>query len=148
MESLRLHQFRMGLSDNVSLSADSRVNPSRYTVASLRKRFLQEQNGLIETESIATAVNRYKVNNPQHIIACDTTDGDESFAIVLVSDFMQRIHSNIKATGEVVFIDSTSDVDKSNATLTLLVCASPAGALPLAVIITSGQSKQDYKRGS
>ena len=52
--------------------------------------------------------------------------------------------NSTKALKEVVFVDSTSHVDQLNCYLMVMVCPSATGALPLAMLLTSGQSKQDY----
>lgn len=59
---------------------------------------------------------------------------------------MQRAQNLHEASG-IVFIDSTASCDSENNSVTFVLTASPAGAVPLAVIITTGQSETDYKQG-
>ena len=54
---------------------------------------------------------------------------------------MARSHTMIRSSGEQVFIDSTSNLEELNLHLFLLCTHSPAGGLPLAVIITSDETQ-------
>ena len=72
--------------------------------------------------------------------------GENQYALAMVTDFMQRIHTNLRESAEVVFMDSTTHVDGTNSTITLVVCSSPAGALPLAVLMASDQSESSYRK--
>ncbi|XP_050703227.1 uncharacterized protein LOC126988878 [Eriocheir sinensis] len=74
------------------------------------------------------------------------TDG-EKFAVVLVTEFMGRIHEKCREAGEVVFVDTTSHLDQLNTAVTPFLCAGPAGALPLGVIFTSSQDEESYTAG-
>ncbi|XP_076036776.1 uncharacterized protein LOC143022436 [Oratosquilla oratoria] len=95
--------------------------------------------------SVLDAMQRTKNKMPQHLINFAETPG--GYVAVLVTDFMYRIHKEMQSACEVVFVDTTSHVDKTNCSLTILVCSSAAGGLPLGVILSSTQTKEDYLRG-
>lgn len=59
---------------------------------------------------------------------------------------MQRAHT-LPFSKDIVFVDSTSSCDALNHCLTFVLTPCQIGAVPLAVIITSGQSASDYKAG-
>ena len=72
---------------------------------------------------------------------------DKSYAVGIVSPLMQRIHATEEA-GHIVFMDTTSSVDNTNCSVTLLLCKGPLGAaVPLGIIISSGQDEVDYLAG-
>ena len=75
-------------------------------------------------------------------------DGESDYTIAIVTKFMRRIHAEMRESSEVVFMDSTSHADLLNTVLTLIVCPSPAGALPLAVILTANQTTESYAKGN
>ena len=59
---------------------------------------------------------------------------------------MRRLHTHLKQSLKIVFVDSTSQVD-SNAAVTVLMCHSTFGALPLGVIVTPSPNHICYKQG-
>ena len=65
--------------------------------------------------------------------------GADNFVTSTVTPLMERIHPNIGEVGEIVFFDSTSNLDATNATITVLLCYSNVGTLPLVAIVTSSQ---------
>ena len=57
--------------------------------------------------------------------------------IAVVDPFMHRVHDVVPQSGEIVLIDATANLDRSDSKLFHLVCPTPIGALPLAEIITT-----------
>lgn len=144
-QSRRHHQLKHNLESDIALLADRRVNPSLDSVVSLRARWMVQNHGSFDNMSVLEAMKRLKSKMPQHLIDVSETSG--GYVAVLVTDFMYRIHKEMKSASEVVFVDTTSHVDKTNCSLTILVCSSAAGGLPLGVILSTTQTKEDYVRG-
>ncbi len=71
---------------------------------------------------------------------------EDPFVVVIVTPIMQRAH-DLKSSSEIVFVDSTSSCDPENHSITFMLCACAAGAVPLAVIITKGQTQESYRKG-
>ncbi|CAN7949162.1 unnamed protein product, partial [Ixodes hexagonus] len=65
------------------------------------------------------------------------------WAVLVVTPLMKRVQET-DAAKNIVFIDSTSSVDDSQSTTTVLLAATKAGAIPLAVVIHCSQSTQGY----
>lgn len=122
------------------------MNPTLDAVVSVRARWTAENHGHFDDMSVLDAMQRTKNKMPQHLINFAETPG--GYVAVLVTDFMYRIHKEMQSACEVVFVDATSHVDKTNCSLTILVCSSAAGGLPLGVILSSTQTKEDYLRGT
>jgi len=59
---------------------------------------------------------------------------------------MKRAH-DLPLSKKIVFVDSTSSCDPQNHCVTFLLTPYAAGAAPLGVIITHGQSEKAYKSG-
>lgn len=53
----------------------------------------------------------------------------------------------MKEAQEIIFVDSTSACDPQNHSITFIMCPSAAGAIPLAIIITMGQTYESYCEG-
>ena len=69
-------------------------------------------------------------------------ESGKPLTLVACTPLMARAHEMIQQSGEMMFCDSTSCLEKYNCSLFILSTSSPAGGLPLAVAITSDE-KQD-----
>ena len=143
--ALRHYQLKYELQDDTTLSADKRINPTLSTVSHLRERWMQARLGSNDF-SVIGAIQNVKKRMPQHKIACE--QNETGIIVVLVTDFMLRVHEEMKSSSEVMFVNTTRHVDQTNCSLTILFCSCPAGGLPLGVIITSTQAKEDYIKGN
>ena len=145
-QARRHHQLKHASENDARLLADRRVNPTFNAVNALRKRWMGENHGSFDDSSVLASLERLKRKMPQHLIeVSETSDG---YVAALVTDFMYRIHKELKSASEVVFVDTTSrHVEKINCSITLLFCSSSAGVLPLGVILSSNQTKEDYVTG-
>lgn len=66
--------------------------------------------------------------------------------LVACTPLMARAHEMIQQSGEMIFCDSTSCLEKYNCSLFILSTSSPAGGVPLAVAITSDEKQDTIKR--
>ena len=92
-----------------------------------------------------TKLSKYKTQNPQ--LTIETEIDDQTFCAVLVTPFMRRV-SGLQESAEIVFVDSTSNCDQLNMSVTPILCCSPAGAVPIAVVFTSSQDEETYSKGN
>lgn len=60
-----------------------------------------------------------------------------------MSPLSQRVQT-IPHASEAVFVDTTASVDTDGHAVTLLMCATPAGAIPLGSLITVGQDEGSF----
>ena len=72
------------------------------------------------------------------------TEKNPALAVVIVTPMMQKAHS-LPLASKVVVVDTTSSCDSENHAITFLLTPCEAGAMPLAVFITSGQRQADYE---
>ena len=87
---------------------------------------MADTHGTFDDMSVLDRIQRVKTNMPQHLI--DVKETPAGYVAALVTDFMYKVHKEMKSVGEVVFADTTSHVDKTKSSLTILVCSSVAGA--------------------
>ncbi|KAG8175476.1 hypothetical protein JTE90_004168 [Oedothorax gibbosus] len=59
---------------------------------------------------------------------------------------MKRAHE-LQSAGVIAFVDTTSSCDADNHAITFFLTLSTAGAVPLGIIITRGQTEQAYEQG-
>ena len=57
--------------------------------------------------------------------------------IAICDEFNHRVHETIPAAGDLLIVDATSNLDRSDTKLFHLMCPSPIGGLPLGTIITT-----------
>ncbi|GBO16133.1 hypothetical protein AVEN_33870-1 [Araneus ventricosus] len=58
-----------------------------------------------------------------------------------------RRESNLETAADLVFVDSTSSCDAENHSITFFLTPYAAGAVPLGIVITKGQTEIAYTAG-
>lgn len=91
------------------------------------------------------AISKYKTNSDADIETRKLSDSGSEFVCDIITPLMKRVHQQLKASSEIVFVDTTFHIDQTNASLTILLCASTIGALPLGAFISSGQDEKCYQ---
>ncbi|CAL1286321.1 unnamed protein product [Larinioides sclopetarius] len=71
---------------------------------------------------------------------------ENPFAVAVLTPIMKRAHS-LKTSEEIIFVDSTSSCDAENHTITFMLTPCSAGAVPVGIFITKGQTEESYKQG-
>ncbi|XP_071963577.1 uncharacterized protein [Antedon mediterranea] len=79
-------------------------------------------------------VQDFNENHNDECVKLETT-GDGQTIIVICTPLMKRVHSMWKISKEMVFVDSSGNMDCQNCRVFLLLRHSPASALPLGVLI-------------
>ena len=54
---------------------------------------------------------------------------------------MKRVHEHFRQSGEIIYCDATTSLDRFNCPTLLLSTSTPTGAIPLGVVITSTESE-------
>ena len=66
---------------------------------------------------------------------------DGNYIIVTTNPMMLRVHQHVPAAGDICEVDSSSNMDRIGSHVFNFVCPSPAGALPLAQVVTSSETE-------
>ncbi|XP_050726518.1 uncharacterized protein LOC127003657 [Eriocheir sinensis] len=141
-QAKRFHEEKMLL--NNSEMADSSTNPSSRAVSYLRQLWLAKNEGRLGgPPDMFSVIKRYADDHPASRIAWDT----QASVVVLVTEFMLRVHKEITEAGDIVFVDTSSHVDQPGSALTALLCASPAGAVPLGLVFSSSHDEVAFTKG-
>ena len=69
----------------------------------------------------------------------------QPFILVVVSPLMKRVHQMVSNSKDLVFIDSSSNMEEFNLRVFMIVTQSVCGALPLGIIVTSDEQKETLK---
>ena len=67
--------------------------------------------------------------------------------LALCFPLMSRAHQFVQQSGDIVFCDATSSLDRYNTSLFLLSTTTPAGAVPLGAILTSDEKETTIEQG-
>ena len=74
-------------------------------------------------------------------------DADGRVIVAICTPLMKRVHSMWQYSAEMMFIDSSGGMDRQNYRVFLLLAHSPAGALPLGVIILPSEAQDTITAG-
>ena len=66
--------------------------------------------------------------------------------ISVVTPLMKRVHKEVSQSGELVFVDATSNTDEHNLKVFLLCTHNVSGALPCGLVITSDEKESTMKQ--
>ena len=124
--------------------ADAAVNPKRPTVSYWyglwREANLGKRHGEGMWSVLEAKIAEYQAAGARVSIT------REPFTVAILTPIMHRAHQ-LPAAEEIAFADSTASCDADNHVITFILVLSPHGAVPAGVIITAGQSQQDYVAG-
>ncbi|KAH7955399.1 hypothetical protein HPB52_000821 [Rhipicephalus sanguineus] len=126
--------------------ADSRLRDLASTAASKRKfDFLKND----APAGAAPAVPREEASFIIADLGCMGTDvctrslSSDCWAVLVVTPIMRRAQ-HLESARNVIFVDSTSSCDADGSTATVLLTSTKAGAVPVAVLVHSSQSREGY----
>lgn len=132
------------LHEDISSMASNLMNPKRRTLYYCWDLWRRQTCGSYDGEELFSAIQNYAKTSNADITLKRFGD---SFVCVIITPLMVRVHKLMRQAGETVFIDTTSHIDQTNCSITILLCSSPVGALPLGVIVSSGQDEHCYYEG-
>lgn len=77
-------------------------------------------------------------------IRIGSSEDSSSWAVLVVTAVMSRTQA-LDTAREIVFLDFTASCDETQSTVTVVLAATPVGAVPLAVLLHTAQSTESYK---
>jgi len=70
-------------------------------------------------------------------------EDEDNWTVLIVTPIMRRAQ-DLKEASEIIFTDSTSSCDSERSNVTVLMTATKAGAVPIAVLLHKNKSEEDY----
>ncbi|CAM9868428.1 unnamed protein product, partial [Heterosigma akashiwo] len=130
------------------IEADARLNPSDKQVqggwlVSWRNQHFGTTNATVGDLKVQMQLAKDRLVHKGVVI--EVSEGDH-FAVAVQNPIMRRT-ADLHSAGQVVYTDSTSNIDSCGTTLTLLMVQGAVFALPLLAILTRGLAQQDYEAG-
>ena len=133
------------------MKADRSVVPRRRDFNYLYTQFGNERfggRGVMMFSKLVEKLEEYKTENPEATTNHQMFEGDQRpLIIVIVTPLMKRVHKEVPQSGELVFIDATSNTEEHNLNVFIMCTHSVAGALPLSILITSDERESTLKQG-
>ena len=135
------------------MHADRSINPTAQDVYYLFRKWREERYGkesgqemFYKLESIIKAYNDKHQADGGHAflrryISGDSTSTSQPLVLAVCTPLMARAHQLIQQSGELVYCDSTSSLDRYNCPLFTISTSCSAGGIPLAVVITSSETE-------
>ncbi|KAM7281213.1 uncharacterized protein ISCGN_005764, partial [Ixodes scapularis] len=145
-EAMCLHQEKLAATTaTMEHLASGAENPSARTVYHWYSTWRVEHYG--DPVDPIKKLGEKAAMYPQHGVDVRTTQSEDGscWAVLVVTKIMLRTQQ-LAAASEIVFLDSTSSTDGTQSTTTVLLAATKAGAIPLAVLLHSCQTTESYTR--
>ena len=155
-EAFHHHETKL-MQDSISimLLADRKYCPSLTDVRNMYAKWQIDNKGAPNGEgmfcTLATIIDDYNKNNACKGGECFLQTYEQSgkceqpLIIAICTPLMSRVH-HLKQAGEMAFLDASGSLDRFNNPVYFMCTHHPAGALPLGVWITSGQSQHIAKQ--
>ncbi|XP_077289130.1 uncharacterized protein LOC143913305 isoform X1 [Arctopsyche grandis] len=143
-EAIREHAafLKEEFGDDDKLMVNGTFNPKSRTVAHWHEKW--KKNHLGDTTAPGMIKKIYDtIEAMEKVGAAKIKFIEDPFTVCIMTPLMERA-SNLQSTKDIIFIDSTSSCDLQQNTITFVLTESVVGAVPLAVIITKGQTTAEY----
>ncbi|XP_077522947.1 uncharacterized protein LOC144133658 [Amblyomma americanum] len=127
-----------------TLLANSMANPPPRSVYRWHQEWRSQKYGPQGNPSLKLQENkpRYLAQGTDVSI---TSVADDSWAVLVVTPIMHRAQQ-LESARDIIFVDSKSSCDETRSTITVLLTATKAGAVPIALVIHSSQTREGYKQ--
>ncbi|KAM7306984.1 hypothetical protein ISCGN_010620 [Ixodes scapularis] len=136
---MRLHESKLSVKeDGPLLLANGAINPQARTVYYWHDLWRREHFGS-SVDPVKKIQEKIPLYASHGIDVKVQAEEGTPWAVLVVTPIMRRMQEHNSAC-EVIFIDSTSSCDAGQSTTTVLLAATKAGAIPIAVLIHNFQS--------
>ncbi|XP_030838984.1 uncharacterized protein LOC756446 isoform X2 [Strongylocentrotus purpuratus] len=109
----------------------------------LYKKLFQKAYGAADGPGMLAAledsINKY--NNDAGMKCADISFVDGEPMMAIATPLMQRVHRTMAQSSELVFVDSTGNLDRHGSKVFLFLTHSSSGGLPLGVVITQNEKE-------
>ncbi|KAM7301395.1 uncharacterized protein ISCGN_016914 [Ixodes scapularis] len=144
-EAIALHAQKLAAQEHTAeLLASGAVNPCGNTVYHWFRVWRKNAFGGDAVDPLMKLAEKEPTYLKQGVDVKTTKSEDGTYWAVLVVTPIMRRTQGLDTARQIVFLDSTASCDESQSTVTVNLTATPAGAIPLAVLLHSSQSTESY----
>ncbi|XP_011669803.2 uncharacterized protein LOC105440902 [Strongylocentrotus purpuratus] len=133
----------------ITKSADRAVCPDLQFCYRLYYHIFKQKYGAGNGQEMIDAIEErvFAPYNAEMGMKCvSMTKEDDHIIIAICTPMMRRVHTT-RQSGEMVFIDSTGNIDRHGSRLFILLTHNSAGGLPLGIMITSCEQQSVIEKG-
>jgi hypothetical protein len=134
----------------LAISSNRAINPDKTFYSNLFRTFWFEKlgtlNGPDATQKTIEMVNEYNQKIGRKLASFKINKKNQ-IIIAVLDKLSERVHQLVPQSGDQVHIDATGTLDQADSQLLKLMCASPAGGLPLGFLILSGKDENLIAEG-
>ncbi|KAH6945296.1 hypothetical protein HPB50_007758 [Hyalomma asiaticum] len=143
--ALDYHRNKLANQENgASLLANSSLNPRPGTLYHWYRLWKKNNFGADNTDPLTKLEEKMPFYSKHGVDVRTSKSEDEScWAVLVVTPIMKRTQA-LHSAREIVFLDSTASCDESQSNVTVVLVATPVGALPIAVLLHNAQSTDSY----
>ncbi|CAG8691745.1 2196_t:CDS:1, partial [Scutellospora calospora] len=147
-------QLQLKYNNDEEILADRAIAPCKNDIFYLHKKYhdqyLDAQNGIDMFDWLEKEITEFNANNKrnawmQTYIAPEKDNPGQPFILVIVTNLMLCCHT-LQEVGELVYMDTIAGLDALNTSLTILSTSTPAGGLPLGIVIASNKSAETFTK--
>ncbi|KAK3911144.1 Merlin [Frankliniella fusca] len=148
ISAIETHKFDLMMEhgDNFNfILADGSRCPSNFWVYKLYKKVCVGHYGPQSGEGIIKTLRDYALKyNKEMGSECMKVEilNDNDLVVALCTPLMQRTHELLPSSGEMIYVDSSGNMDALNCRVFPVMTHSVAGALPLGIMIVSSESEE------
>ncbi|XP_029907617.1 uncharacterized protein LOC115359339 isoform X1 [Myripristis murdjan] len=114
-----------------------------YRLFQRRYRSPSGEELLVELQDRLQQYNRLQADTSAKME--QTEDGQ--LVVAVCTPLMKRVHTKLRESGEIIFVDSSGNCGRQKHRIFLLLTHSAAGGLPLGVIVTTSESQSTITAG-
>ncbi|PIK35826.1 hypothetical protein BSL78_27344, partial [Apostichopus japonicus] len=135
--------------DYVLVSGDRSICPDvQFCYRLYYKMFQKAYGAATGVQMLVDMEERLSLFNSNFKETCAVMEMIQNQVIIAIcSPLMKRVHTKLKHSAEMVFINSSGNCDRHNSRIFILLTHSIAGGLPLGVFITSSETQQTIEAG-
>ncbi|XP_041476647.1 uncharacterized protein LOC121424873 isoform X1 [Lytechinus variegatus] len=124
-------------------AADRAVCPDIQFAHRLYRKVFKEEYGESCGEdmlnSLRERINQFNAEAGSTCMAMDVNDNQ--LVVAICTPLMKRVHEELKHSGELVFMDASSNMDRHGCNIFLMLTHSCIGGIPLGVLVTTSESE-------
>ena len=144
-------ELKLKYSDQwLEVSSKRSINPDKNYIFRLHTSYWSNKFGTINGpeayEKAKDFIDSYN-EKAGHTIASIKQMENGGVVVCVVDEFMQRVHTVVPQSGQIMFVDATGSLDRCNHQLLKLMTESPVGGVPLGFIILSEQTENALSEG-
>jgi len=128
--------------------ANRSILPSLNTAYYEYGKYTTKRYGDLGGESMFEAIEKLQIKYPGTTILLQRPTADMPFCLFVQTPLMLRVLQTVEQASEIVFMDSTTNLDQLNTSLTTFHTWTPAGAVPIGLAMTATQTIRDYVQGT